>query len=351
MIALKRNRAVLLAALSVIVTACGGGGSDAPTLSANQQAFESLLLAPGTGSYQFHWNLNSLGAQLNGVNYAYSDSATMTASPLTSGPQTFSQTVPRNVSATLALTPVAKLSPTRVLKNGAIVAVFDVLGSSRVSYVGSDVQVETFASDMATVAYTVTRSNFETVPLTGAISATAADFAHFHNSFFTNPAVLNGTATYAAGASYLKYTQTNKGDRFNVFDCTTATADANPTPCSTGKTLTAELTTGLTSSSDGVTYRLADGTVSTIGGVSVWVATAPRPLSATLSSTVQYRIYFELNGKVYTGAVIKDGAVMGGSYYISNQAAPTAVERLTFLPFQIRMNRAAHDSLVAAIKI
>ncbi len=86
-------------------------------------------------------------------------------------------------------------------------------------------------------------------------------------------------------------------------------------------------------------------------GVSVWVATTPRPQSSTLSSTVQYRIYFELNGNVYTGSLIKDGTLLGGSYYVSNPSGLTAVERLTFLPFDIRMNKAAHDSLLAAMKL
>ena len=40
---------------------------------------------------------------------------------------------------------------------------------------------------------------------------------------------------------------------------------------------------------------------------------------------------------------------MGGSYYISNPGGATVTDRLTFLPFHIRMNKAAHDSLAAAM--
>jgi hypothetical protein len=115
--------------------------------------------------------------------------------------------------------------------------------------------------------------------------------------------------------------------------------------------LTDALTAGLSSSSDGTTYHLSDGSVTTVGGVPVWVAAAARPQSATLSSTVQYRIYFQLNGNVYTGALIKDGAVLGGSYYVSNPGGATVTDRLTFLPFNIRMNKAAHDSIAAAMQI
>ena len=67
--------------------------------------------------------------------------------------------------------------------------------------------------------------------------------------------------------------------------------------------------------------------------------------------TPQYRIYFQLNDEVYTGSIIKDGAVLGGSYYVSNPAAATVTDRLTFLPFQIRMNKAARDSIAAALNI
>lgn len=133
--------------------------------------------------------------------------------------------------------------------------------------------------------------------------------------------------------------------------CTTATTGATPTPCSGGTTLAAALTTGINSTNDGVTYHLADGVASTVGGVPVWVATAPRPQSATISTTTQYRIYFQLNGNVYTGALIQDGQVLGGSYWVSNPAGATVLDRLTFLPFQIRMNKAARDRIAADMAI
>lgn len=315
-------------------------------LSANQQAFENLILPPNAGSYYLHWNLNYSGGQTSGVNYAYSDYGLLPASPLTNGPQSNAQSAPRNFTNTLAL-PTSS-SATRVLKNGGVLVVGS---SSKVTYVSSDVRVDSLAVDNTTVAYSEVRSNYETVPLTGLVTAAPADFAHFHNSFFSNANILNATATYAAGSSYLKFAQTNKGDRYNVFDCTTATTGAAVTPCRVNMTLTAAMTAGIVSNSDGTTYVLANGTVRTVDGVSVWVATNPRPKSATLSSTVQYRIYFELGGNVYTGALTKDGTLLGGGYYVSNPAGATAVDRLTFLPFDIRMNKAAHDSLLAAMKI
>ena len=364
MVSALRNRAAILAVMSIVVAGCGGGGNDenvsvkvtssaeadptAATLSANQQAFEASILSPAEGSFLLHWNLSYAGSQTSGTHYAYSDSAVMPASPLTHGAQTLTQSAPINLASTLALvTP----GPTRVLKNGVVLVSPATGHSSVVSYVGSDVRVDTLATDNATVAYSVIRSNYETVALTGTIGTTPSDFAQFHNSFFSNPNVLDATRAYAPGASYIKFTQTNLGDRYNVFDCTTATTGANVTPCRTGTTLTAALNSGISSSSDATTYRLADGTMGSVGGVSVWVATKPRPQSATLSTTAQYRIYFALNGNVYTGALIRDGAEIGGSYYVSNPNGATVTDRLTFLPFHIRMNKAARDSIAGAMKL
>jgi hypothetical protein len=333
--------------LVAVLAGCGGGGGDGATLSANQKAFEDLILTP-TGSHLMVWNLNYSGPETNGVNYAGTDFAVLTLSPLTNGPQTNQQSVRTNLASTLTL---PTLPPTRVLKDGVILVVPSERSWQRVSYVGADVRSDSLASDGTTVAYSQTRTNYVTVPLTGVLAGSTDDFAHYHNSFFSNSAILRASATYLPGAAYVKYTAINTGDRYNAFDCAAATTDANVTPCKTGTTLAAELATGISSSSDGVTYHAADGATSTVGGVTVWVATNPRPVSATVSSTVQYRIYFQMNGNVYTGALIKDGQVLGGSYYVSNPGAPAIADRLTFLPFNLRMNKAARDSIAAALTI
>jgi hypothetical protein len=318
------------------------------TLSADQQIAETLNLAPSAGSVVMRWNLNYSGPQTNGTNYAYSEIAGPIVSPLTNGPQVNAQGAPQNMANALALTLAA---PVRVLKGGAILVVPATQASNRISYVGSGVQVDSLAADNTTSANSQIRSGYAFVPLTGALSTTPAELAHWLNSFFSNPAVLNTTALYAAGAGYLKFNAVNNGDRYNAFDCAAATTDANITPCATATTLDAALTAGLVSNSDAKTYHLADGTTTTVGGVPVWVATAVRPLSATLTSTVQYRIYFQLGANVYTGALIRNGAAIGGSYWVSNPAGTTAQDRLTFLPYQVRLNKAARDSLASASAI
>lgn len=339
------------AVYTVTVTNSAGTVTSAPakltlTLSANQKAFEDLILAPATGSYGLHWNLPSQGSPVKGINYASSDFGVLPASPLTNGPQSNTQSTPLNVTSLLTLLPT---SPTRVLKNGVVLLV-PTLVNNKVSYVGADVRVDTMTTDGATVLYSEIRNNYETVALTGALSATPLDFQHFHNVMFSNPVLLDQTKLYAAGAAYLKFTQTNKGDRYNVFDCKAATPGADVSVCQGGTTLKDFMTAGITSNSDATTYHLEDGVVSTVNGVSMWVATKPRPVNSTVSFTVQYRIYFELNGGIYTGSLIKDGTVLGGGYYISNPLGATNAERLTFLNFDLRMNKAAHDSMVAAMK-
>jgi hypothetical protein len=316
-------------------------------LSADQQAFEDLILAPG-GSHQLHWNLSFSGPQVSGTNYAFSDLSVMAASPLTAGPQASTQTQPVNLASTLSL---LNGTPTRVLKNGVILVV-PVNGEVNVaSYTGGNVRIDGLASDGATVALSQIRSGYSTVALSGAVVAAPADLAHWHNSFWSNTAILNPAAEFASGAAYVKYTAVNKGDRYTVFDCVGTTTDANVAPCVSSTTLDAALTAGLVSNSDGKTYHQGDGTMSAVGGVPIFVATVARPVSATLSSTVQYRIYFQLNGNVYTGALTKDGQVLGGSYWVSTPGAASVADRLTFLPFQIRMNKAARDSIASAMQI
>ena len=43
--------------------------------------------------------------------------------------------------------------------------------------------------------------------------------------------------------------------------------------------------------------------------------------------------------------------MLGGSYYVSNPGGATPTDRLTFLPFNLRINKAARDSVAAAMAI
>jgi hypothetical protein len=310
-------------------------------LSADQQAYEGLALAGHGGVFEAMWSLNYTGSQSTTSNYFIYDYASLSASPLTHGPQSVVEQAPANFTRTLGI-PAA--SPTRVLKNGVVLVVPGDDNALTVSYAGSGVRVDDLASDNTTVAYSQTRTSYSVGALTGLLHAAPSEFANPYNSIFSNAGVLDTTTTWGSGAAYLKYTATNVGDRYDVFDCTGATTGATPIPCNSATALAAAMTAGEASISDGVTYHTADGTTSTVGGVEIWVATQPRPQSAVDASTVEYRIYFELNGNVYTGAMIKDGAVIGGGHYRTNPADATTE---AYLDYQIRMNNAATQSLVA----
>jgi hypothetical protein len=267
-------------------------------LSPDQQTFESLILSLASGSFSLSWNLNLSGPQVSGTNYAYAGSASLVASPLTQGPQIEQSSAPQNMTTSLA---VPGSTPSRYLSGNSILVLPDQEQSSQISYVGSRIEVDSYAADNLTVLISEVRSALSLVPLTGTLATTPSEFAQPLNSFFTNPAILNLSSAYNSGAAYLKYTATTQGDRYPVFDCHEATTDANVSACVTGTSLTDLLTAGYASDSDGVTYHLTDGTLSTVGGVQIWIATEPRPQTAERSSTVESRIYFELNGNVYTG--------------------------------------------------
>ena len=347
----KNEKAVIRAAvaLTVAMLASGCGGSGEPETaepSADQKAFEALIVAPGA-SYGLSWNLPYSGTPVSGTHHAASDFGTLPASPAT-GAQKTTQAPRVNLSKTLALPSAA---PSRFLKDGNVLVVPDVGTSHVTRYVGGDVLVDTLASDGRTVAHTQRRSGFSTVPLTGLVGAAPAELAHWYNSFWSNTLILDASRSFLPGAAYVKYTATNVGDRYAVFDCTTATTTANVSPCVSGSTLELALVSGMRSNSDGRTYGPTDGSFVTAAGVSMWIASQARPVEATLSLTPQYRIYFERAGNVYTGALTRHGAVLTNSYWVSAPDAASVLDRLTFLPYQVRLNKAAHDSIAAALKI
>ena len=338
------------------VTVSNGGGSVTSSsailtlaLSADQQAFESFALSPALGVYELNWSLNYVGAQSTTADYIVYDYGTLGVSPLTNGTQLVKQQDQAKIASTLSTPPLA---PGRVLKNGVILVVPDRLEWSNVSYVGTSIRVDSLASDLSTVAYSQIRSSYSLVPLSGLLHSAPAQITNPYNSIFANAGVLDTTTSWASGAAYLVYTATNLGDRYEVYDCPsgTTTFDANVAPCQTGTTLAAAMAAGEQSTSDAVTYHTADGTTTTIGGVPVWIATATRRggQSGTGAYTTKYRIYFELNGNVYTGSLIKDGAVMSTHHYRTD---PNSSSTTVYVNYEMRLNQPAVQSLIAGSKL
>jgi hypothetical protein len=265
----------------------------------------------------------------------------MAASPLTAGPQKITPTAPVSIASTLS--PPAVLIPDRFVVNGKIVVAST---QDNVSYQGTGVRVDLLATDGVTVLDSELRSNYSIVPLSGAVAAAPAEFAQFFNSPYFNPTLLNAAATWNAGAAYEKYSNTQIGDVYSVVDFTGATTGNLPAPVSTNTTI-ATLMAANGIAADGTTYTLANGSESVVNGVTTYVATNPLP---NLTTTV-FRTFYELNGNVYSGSLIRSGTVLGGNPFpvaIPGGAPGTFTTSLT-QQYQIRLNAAALASFKAAL--
>jgi hypothetical protein len=344
---LVSKKLFILSGLLALLAGCGGGGGSGDSsgtqvkLSADQAASEQFLLAPNA-SYSLHWELPLSGTPVNGVEYLTEAHATMAASPLTAGAQKLMETSPTSIANTLGL--VAGATPTRYLIKGAILV--GASSQSVVSYEGTGVRFDALATDGVTVVDSELRADYSVVQLSGAVAAAPTEFAQFFNSLYFNPALLNASAMWNAGAAYVKYMGTQIGDLYTVTDYTGATTGNTPTPVASGTTIAALLAAGgISSNSDATTYTLANGSVSTINGVTTYVASTVRP--ALTTST--YRTFYELNGNVYIGSLIKSGTVEGGNAY--PVAIPGTNDHTVNYTqnYQIRLNAAAVASLHAAV--
>jgi hypothetical protein len=344
------GRQRLLAALGLftLLAACGGGSgssssssSGQPALSADQSASEQFLLAPNA-SYSLSWHLPSIGAPVNGVDFLREAHASMAASPLTAGTQKLNETGVTSIASTLAIGPAE--SPVRYLLNGTIVVGGADLNN--VSYQGTGVRFDDIAADGATVVDSVLRTNYSVVQLSGAVSAAPTEFTQFFNALYFNTTLLKATATWSAGAAYVKYTSTEISDLYTVEDFAAATTGNTPTPVASGTTIATLMAAGgISSTIDATTYTLQNGSVLSINGVTTYVSSSTRPNLTTPS----YRTYYELNGNVYIGNLVKAGTVLGGNPFlvaVPGSAAPTTDYTQNF---QIRLNEAAVASLQTAV--
>ena len=81
-----------------------------------------------------------------------------------------------------------------------------------------------------------------------------------------------------------------------------------PTPCRSGVTaLSAFFPVTFASTPFGsTTYQFADGAMTTVAGITAWVATQPEAAYATAA----YRVLYLDAGNVYTGLWVRDGTVL-----------------------------------------
>jgi hypothetical protein len=332
-------------------TTSGGGSSGAPpALSQDQATYESFTMAPNA-SYECYYSLPYTGIPVSGTNYFAQNSAQLTASPST-GTQKVTDT---------ALVDIAKIpipsgyAPDRYLVGGKIVVSSGPAWIRNVTYpagvvegISGGVRTDILDATGTTIVNSYINSGYSVVPLTGNVASSSfSDLVNYFSPLFynTTPLLAPG-ATWAAGASYMKFTSTEIGDTYFVFDYSSiqAASGSTPKPVATGTTIAALMNAGgILVGSDSTTYTMALGSVSMINGVNTYVATDPRPSPRT---TPSYITFYDLNGNVYLGEVIKDGTVAGGNPY----AAPGAYPILTYTEeYQMRLNGAALTSFQNAV--
>ena len=122
------------------------------------------------------------------------------------------------------------------------------------------------------------------------------------------------------------------GDTVLTGDCTAPqTTGANVTPCRTTAS-TLEAFFPHTSAGDNKTYNLSDGQIVTLAGVRAWVANSPLN-----GPTLEYRVFYQNNGQIDAGALMRDGTTLA----VGSSTAPQN--------FYITLNSAAVQSVKAAI--
>jgi hypothetical protein len=331
--------------LAGVLAGCGGGSSGsgsavvAPTLSPDQVIYESSELHGG--SFALLWNLPYGGGPLvSGVDY-FSAASTggLVQSPAVAGPQL---ETPALTSLTTGLTVPYQL-PLRFLSGGQVF-VRSAEALRQVSYAGSAVRIDYLADDGRTVVESALFSGFEQVALDGLMRDAPQELqAAYPVIDWINANHFLADATWIAGASYTKRHGAVLGDTYFAQDCANqpgnpVTTTAAVTPCAYGATLDSLFPLVLVDA-DGHPYEVdfaADGTLQTVQGLRMWIATAPLP--AEQDDTATYRVFFELGGNVYMGALWKDATAFG---YL--QADGSAVDYL------VGLNQAAAQSVQAGL--
>ncbi|GAB2914323.1 hypothetical protein GCM10027093_61070 [Paraburkholderia jirisanensis] len=298
------------------------------------------MLAPNA-SYQLEWSLPAVGAPVVNQNFVVEAHGSIAASPASAGNQKVTVSAQSSVSKTLG---VPTQIPARVLNKGAVVV--ESLTVDNVSYQNSGVRFDRMSADGTTALESVLRSNYSVVPLAGAVVSSPTELVQYGNALFTNTTLLDPSANWQSGAAYERFTATLLGDVYFVEDFTGATTGNQPTPVATGTTIAALMSAGgIVSTTDSTTYNLTNGTVTTVDGVTTYVANTARAHLAT----PEFRTYYELNGNVYVGNLIKSGTVVGDvGYRVAN--ATTITTTFDTQTYQIRLNAAAIASLNAAMK-
>jgi hypothetical protein len=332
------------ASYTVVVTDATGSVVSSPAaltlkLSPDQQIYESFRLAPSVVD-SLAWNLPYAGTP-GSADYLQASAYSLSKSPLTNGPQVTSSAW-TNLATTLGLR--SPQIPTRFLVGGAIL-VGNTPNTTQVSYDGSNVRTDYLAVDGTTVVASYAFNGFKAVSLSGA--QVPVELARWMDPLFSNASLLKAGWTWSSGSMCEVFTSTAVNDIYEAIDyaSTQTTTGANIVPARTGTTLTAAMTGGIANAVDGVTYNLGNGSIMTLNGFPIYVASAVRPNR----TTPMYLTFFGLNGNVYAANLIRAGTVIGGNpYRVAAPGTPTGYTTSYDQNYQVRLNAVAAGSLQAA---
>jgi hypothetical protein len=202
---------------------------------------------------------------------------------------------------------VVALAPTRVVQAGQVWVVPSPL-TKRISYVGQGIRVDELATDGQTSLQSYLLHDFSVTPLSGAIASSPPELLTAlpldewtsYGNFLVN-------ASWQAGAEYIKRQGLRLGDVVFAQDCANkypappATTTTLPLACATGATLgNSFFPISLLSSNNHPTETdfLSNGRIIDWQGIPMWVAS--RPLPQEQSATENYRVFFELDGSIYS---------------------------------------------------
>ena len=339
-----KSKSIIAVAAAALLAACGGGGGEGSTapvvLSATQQNFETTTKADFYAA--LNWYLpNTDVAPTTGTHYLYYGVNSVSTSPQSGAVLNAQSAV--NLTTTLALPSMAQQSVSRVLKNGAI---YVANGSSRQmwSYSGNDVVLTTYATDGTTALFAADYDDWSApVALAGAIGTTPIVHSFLGFTRLNEPSNFDFSQSWLSGSSYFTRKGFQQATTLFLNDWTGRTYDVDVSPypgtATTIETMFANPGFAGGISVDGVAYTLASGSISSMQGARVWVATNPKPASA--SPTTGYVAFAELNGKIFFGSVRKAGARLN----VIDGVDSTIVD-----DYNIRLNSTAVQSLKQAVR-
>ena len=336
------NPAILAVSSALILSACDGGsssnsGSTASTsnLSDAQKSYESFALTSKGGLHFVEGSLSFSTNSAGALSVGSSSTFFTTDSSIAQSPSTGIQSLIAGTTSLSSTLKVGTVSNGRQVVNGTVY-VGAVPEQARISYVGPNVQADYLATDGGTVMRTFLGTSYTVVSLSGLISASPSElFTNSALGLITNTingqTLYNAQANWQAGAAYIKVVRQTVGDELYTYDCASPSTTGNsPTPCS-ATISTLESFFPYASTTDGKTYQLSDGQIVTLQGVRAWVAN-----SVLGGSTTDYRVYYQYNGGIYAGYMIRNGttvqiAPLGGgtpqqNYYFLNNAAVQSIK-------------------------